>query len=115
MLTNIEEGEKRNPNKGGHNSIFETSSLQEINFSPYVNKSFEDTGCLRFCERVQEVGCDAQLISLFATIFRRDEANITGIEFTISADSIALAIVISNHGEIRLKGMDLDIENYNFF
>lgn len=109
------EGEKRKAHKGGNNSRFDPSNLQEINYSIHVKKSFEDSGCLRFCGRVQEVGYHAQLTSIFSTIFRRDEANIVGIDFTLSTYDIASITGILNHGEVWFKGMELDIENYKMF
>ena len=93
------EGEKK-IHKGGNHSRFEPSNLQEINASPYAKRSFENSACLRFCERIQEVGCHAQLTSLFSTSFKRNKVFIASIQFTISAEVIASATGIPNHGEI---------------
>ena len=109
------DNEKKKYNKGGPISRFEPSNMKEINASSYIEKSFEDVGCLGFCERIQEVECHAKLTSIFSTNFRRDKGTIAGIDFIISADAIALTTDIPNQGEIWFKGMDLDIENYKVF
>lgn len=64
----------------------------------FIKKSFQDVGCLGFFERIQEGGSHAKFTSLFATNFRRDKANILGVDFIISIDSIASATGIPNHG-----------------
>lgn len=79
--------------------------------SPYIKKSFQDVGCLGFYEKIQEVGSNFKLTSLFITNFRRDKANIAEVDFIISRNSISIATGIPTHGEILFKGMDLDIEN----
>ena len=96
-------------------SRYEPTEIREIMASLFINKLFEDVGCLGFCERIQEVGCHAKLTSLFATNFKKEKKSIAWVDFTISMDSISIAIGIPNHGEIRFKGMDLDIENYKIF
>lgn len=68
--------------------------------SPFIKKFFQDVGCLVFYEKIQEVGSNAKLTFIFPTNFRRDKANIAGVDFTISADSISIATGIPNHGEI---------------
>jgi hypothetical protein len=83
--------------------------------STFIKKSFEDVGCLGFCERIQEVGCHAKLTSLFATNFKKDMTTIVGVDFMVSTDSISISTSIPKHGEIWFKGMDLDIENYKIF
>ena len=55
------------------------------------------------------------MTSLFATNFKKDKTTIVGVDFTIFTDVIATDTCIPNHGEIRFKGMDLDIENYKVF
>jgi hypothetical protein len=115
METRSSDTQKKRYNKGGQVSRYEPTQVREIMASPFIKKSFEDVGCLGFCERIQEVGCHAKLTSLFATNFKKDKTTIVGIDFTISTDAISIATGIPNHGEIWFKGMDLDIENYKIF
>ena len=98
MFTSSMESEKK-VHEGGHHSRFEPSTLQEINASPYAKRCFENNGCLIFCERIMEVGFHAQLTSLVATIFSRDKAIVTDIEFTLSAYSITSTKTIPNEVE----------------
>jgi hypothetical protein len=90
--------QKKRYNKGGQVSRYEPTQVREIMASPFTKKSFEDVGCLGFCERIQEVCFNAKLTSLFATNFKKDKTTIAGIEFTISTDSIIVATGIPNHG-----------------
>lgn len=83
--------------------------------SPFLKKSFQDVGCLVFCEKIQEVYFNVYLTGIFATSFRRDKAIIVGVEFTILVEDISIATGILNHGEVWFKGMDLDVENYEAF
>jgi len=112
METGNNDNKKKNYNKGWKVSRYEPSQVQEIMASPFINKYFQDAGCLGFCEKIQEVGSNFKFTSLFATNFRRDNANIVRVDFIISADAISIATGIPTHGEIWFKGMDLDIENY---
>ena len=80
--------------KGGQVSMYEPSHVKEIMASSFIRKAFEDVGCLGFCEKIQEADFHAKLTSLFATNFRNDKANIAGVEFTISANSIASTTLV---------------------
>lgn len=101
--------------KGGEISIYDPTHMQELNASEFIRKSFEQAGCLGFCQKVQEVGYHHDLTSLFTTSFKKDRAIIAGVKFPVSAEVIALATTIPNQGEIWFKGMDLYLEHYKMF
>ena len=84
--------EKKKCNKGGPVSMFETSNMKEINASLFIKKSFEDVGCLGFCERIQKVGFHTKFTSLFSTNFRRDEITIEWMDFMLSAEVIGMSL-----------------------
>ena len=70
---------------------------------------------MKFCEKIQEVGYDVPLTSLFAHNFNIDKVVIAGIEFSVSADIISSATCIPYHGETWFKGMELDLDDYKLF
>lgn len=88
MKTDTMVSEKRKYNKGGNISRFEPSNMKEFNVSPFIKISFEDVGCLGFCERFQELGCYAELTSLFATNLKRKNTTIVGMGFLVSTEAI---------------------------
>ena len=113
-MENERESEKK-VQKGGHHSRFEPSKLREINASSFAKRCFRNVGCMKFCEKIQEVGCHVSLTSLFAHDFNIDKVVIEGIEFSVSTDIISSATGIPNHGETWFKGMELDLDDYKLF
>ena len=107
--------ENKKYNMGGKISRYEPNHMQEINASIFLKKSFEQVGYLWFCKKVQEVGYNCDLESLFAINFRGHRATILGVEFMVLADIISSPTTIPNVGEIWFKGMDLYIEPYKSF
>jgi hypothetical protein len=59
-------------------SRYEPIHIREIMASPFIKKSFEDVGCLGFCERIQEVGCHAKLKVSLPQISRRIRPQLQG-------------------------------------
>ena len=62
--------------------------MQEINASSFIKRSFEEVGCLGFCEKTQEVGCHANLTSIFSTQLKRNKTTIAGMDFLVSTEMI---------------------------
>lgn len=61
MQTETMDNEKKKYNKGGQVSRYEPTQVQEIMASSFIKKSFQDVGCLGFCEKIQEAGFHAKL------------------------------------------------------
>lgn len=64
--------------KGGEIYRYEPTHMQEINSLEFIRKSFEQAGCLGFCQRVQEVGYHHDLTSSFSIKFKKDQTTIAG-------------------------------------
>jgi len=109
------ETEKKTYKKGGQVSRFEPLNTQELISSPFSKQCFQNVGCLRFCEQIQQVGYHAKLTSMFATNLRGDKVNISRVYFIISSYIIATTTGKPNSGEEWFKNSDLDISNYKVF
>lgn len=66
-------------NKGGHIIRYEPTKVQEIMVSQFFKKSFQDVGCLVFCQKIQELGFNEKLTSTFDNIVMRDKEAIVGV------------------------------------
>jgi hypothetical protein len=65
--------------RSGRAVRFEPQDLELINEDPTMRVSFEQAGCMRFCERIQ--GYNAKLAKQFALNFTRVSTTIAGITF----------------------------------
>lgn len=83
--------------------------------SPFIKKSFEDAGCLRFCLRVEELKFHDKLTSSFSTELKREKVTIVGFQFTISRKLISASIGILDTGEIWFQKEDIDLKNYKMY
>ena len=89
--------ENKKYDKGGHVSKYETTSMQEINASPFIKEAFEKVRCLGFCEKIQKVGCHSKLTSIFSTLFKRNKTTRVGMEFLVSAEVIDIIFRVGGH------------------
>ena len=69
--------------KGGHIIRYSPTRVQDIMASPFLKKSFQDAGCLAYCQKIEEFGFSDKLIRTFATSLRRDKVTIVGVVFTL--------------------------------
>jgi len=75
-------------------------------------KYFEDFNCLGFCQRVKEVGYLEHLTGLFALTLKEKNITVARNDIMFLVDAISQAIDMSNNGENRFKGVNLDLEEY---
>jgi hypothetical protein len=61
--------------------------LKLINADLAIKASFEQTRCMRFCERIQ--GYNAQLAEQFALSFTGVSATIAGITFQVTEETMS--------------------------
>jgi hypothetical protein len=78
-----------------------------------IKDSFEQAGCMYFCERIQ--GYNAQLAEQFALNFISVSATIAGITFQVTEETMSDATKIPLQGEKWFKGMPFDISCYMDF
>ena len=72
----MENQEKNKYNKGGSVLRCEPQSLKLVNFDPPFRVSFEQVGCMRFCEV-----CNLELTKHFSLNFNGVQRNIDDITF----------------------------------
>jgi ATP-dependent RNA circularization protein (DNA/RNA ligase family) len=71
---------------------FEPRSLNLVNAYPTIKMSFEQDGCMSFCEKVQ--GYNVQLTKQFDLNFKGVSTTIARIIFPVSEDTISTATEI---------------------
>jgi hypothetical protein len=71
--------------------------------NPAIMVSFEQVGCIRFCEKIQ--GYILQVAKQFSLRFNGIEAKVGNMQFQVFEDSIDVAIEIHARGEKWFKGM----------
>ena len=91
---------------------FEPSHCHQITSSRFILKCFQDVKCVKFCQKVKEVGYNEQLTGLFSIALKKDKVVIVGIEFNFTLEAISTTNGIPNHGEYWFKGMNLDDEYF---
>jgi hypothetical protein len=101
---------KRKNARSGKVVRFEPHNLKLVNTDPMIRVSFEQAGCIRFCEKVQ--GYNVQLTKQFSLNFTGVSATIAGITFQVSEETISAATEIPMQGEKWFKGMPLDTSCY---
>jgi hypothetical protein len=75
------EGRRRNK-KGGDIVIFEPQGLRLVNVDPTIRASFEQVGCIRFCEKLQ--GYNMQVEKEFSLSFNGIGDKVGNIQFQVS-------------------------------
>jgi hypothetical protein len=68
--------------KGGYIVIFEPQDLRLVNANPTIMVSFEQVGCIRFCEKLQ--GYNMQVAKEFGLIFNGIDAKLGNMQFQVS-------------------------------
>jgi len=109
----METQEKKKCNKGGSALRCEPQILKLINYDPSFRVSFEQVGCMKFCEKIQ--GFNVQLTKDFALNFNGVQTKIVDITFQVSQEIVAVATEIPVQGEKWFKGMPLDPTFYTDF
>jgi hypothetical protein len=104
------EGRRRNT-KGGDIVRFEPQGLRLVNADPTIRASFEQVGCIRFCEKIQ--GYNMKVEKEFPLSFNGIGAKVGNIQFQVSEDTIVSVTEIPAHGEQWFKGMQLDLSCYH--
>jgi hypothetical protein len=84
-----------------------------VNADPTIRVSFEQVGCIRFCEKLQ--GYNMQVEKEFSLSFNGIEAKVGNMQFQVFEDTIVVATEIPSHGEQWFKGMQLDLACYHEF
>jgi hypothetical protein len=105
--------EKKKYNKGGILFICEPQSLKLMNSNLAFRISFEQVGCMRFCEKIQEY--NVQVTKEFAINFNSVQTRIVDITFQVSEETVAVSTEIPVQGENWFKGMPLDPSFYTNF
>jgi len=84
-----------------------------VNVDPPIRASFEQLGCIRFCEKI--LGYNMQVEKEFSLGFNGIGHKLGNIMFHIFEDTIAVATNIHAHGEQWFKGIQLDLACYHEF
>jgi hypothetical protein len=71
---------------------YEPHSLNLVNSDPAFRMSFEQVGCIRFCEKIQ--GYNMQLTKEFSMNFNGVQKTIVEVIFPVSEETIAAATKI---------------------
>jgi hypothetical protein len=88
---------RRSNKKGGDIVRFEPQHLILVNAIPTIRVSFEQVGCIRFCEKLQ--GYNMLMAKEFALRFNGIGAKVGNIQFHVSEDTIVVATEIPARGE----------------
>jgi hypothetical protein len=96
--------------KGGNVLRYEPQEMTLVNSDPAYRVSFEQAGCMRFCERIQ--GYNVQLTKEFTLNFNGVNTIIAGVTFPVSEETISAATEIPIQGEKWFKGMPLELMFY---
>jgi hypothetical protein len=99
--------------RSGRAVRFEPHDLELINKDPAIRVSFEQAGCMRFCEKIK--GYNAKLTEHFTLNFTGVSATIAGITFRVTKETLSTTTKIPLCGEIWFEGMPLDILCYKDF
>ena len=87
----------------------------EITSSPMIFKCFQNVGCFQFCEKVKQVQSHLELTRLFVLNPHNKQANLAGVDFELSSDTIAQATGLPDVGEKWFKRENLDMSFYEPF
>jgi hypothetical protein len=98
--------QEKKKHRGGNVLRYEPQSLSLVNSDPAFRVSFEQAGCIRFCEKIQ--GYNQQLTKDFSLNYNGVQTIVVGVIFPVSEESIAVATEIPILGERWFKGMPLD-------
>ena len=79
--------------KGGNVFRYEPQGLTLVNSDPAYKVSFEQAGCMRFCEKVQ--GYNVHLTKQFDLNFNGVNTTIVGVTFPVSEETISVATEIA--------------------
>jgi hypothetical protein len=99
--------------RGGNMLRYEPQSLTLVNSDPAFRVSFEQAGCIRFCEKIQ--GYNLQLTKEFSLNYNGVQTTIVEVIFPVSEETIVVATKIPIQGEKWFKGMPLDPVFYTDF
>jgi hypothetical protein len=99
--------ENKRYNKGGEVCRFEPQGMDLINSDPMYRTSFQQVGCLTFCERLQ--GYNTEVAKQFSLNFDGNKTNIGPLEFLVSEKTIVAATEMPALGDKWFKGMSLDL------
>jgi hypothetical protein len=81
-----------------------------VNSDPAYKVSFEQVGCMIFCERIQ--GYNVHLTKEFTLNFNGVNRVIAGVIFPVSEETISTTTNIPIQGEKVFKGMPLELMFY---
>lgn len=70
-----------------------------MNYNPTIRVAFENSGCVPFCEKIQEVGHHMQLGSMFSLNLKEGKVKLGNLELFISEKLIVDATTIPANGE----------------
>lgn len=89
----------RKPHKGGRIIREEPTTLRELLACPLAITCFKNQSCYQFCEMVERVKYHHELARLFVLHLHNGQVNLGSVSFTLTPETIALAIGIPNVGE----------------
>jgi hypothetical protein len=98
--------QQKKKHRGGNVLRYEPQSLSLVKSDPAFRVSFEQVGCIRFCEKIQ--GYNQQLTKEFSLNYNGVQKTVVGVIFPVSEGTIVVATEIPILGERWFKGMPLD-------
>jgi hypothetical protein len=104
---------KNKYNKRGSVLRCEPQSLNLVNSNPPFRVSFEQSSCMRFCEKIQ--GYNAQVTNDFFLNFNGVQTRVVDITFQESEDIVDVATEILVQREKWFKGIPIDLVFYTDF
>jgi hypothetical protein len=84
-----------------------------INEDPTISASYEQAGCMHFCERIQ--GYNVKLVEQFTVNFTGVSTTIVGITFQVTKETLSAVAKIPPRREKWFKDMPLEISCYMDF
>jgi len=99
----LREQEPWRPRECGKHVREEPITLIELHDCPLAMQCFEHQSCYEFCQKVAEVQFHQELACLFVLHFHGDQDILVGVTFTLTPETVSLAIGIPNIGELWHK------------
>ena len=106
---------QRRPHRGGksgHHKREEPTSLTDLQACPLAVTCFRYLSCYEFCEKVANIQFHHEFSCLFVLHLHGDQATLAGVTFTLTPETISLAIGIPNIGEPWNKRQKIDRQHY---
>lgn len=104
----LREQESQRPRKSGKHVREEPITLIELHACPLAMQCFEHQSCYEFFQKVAKVQFRYELARFFVLHLHGDQVTLARVTFTLTPETVSLAIGIPNIGEPWHKKQQID-------